>query len=207
MTNLVQELGVDKFRQKFQGSFFFGEDGAPCVINSLSDGMVNCTSVSGNVKAIRVSERAVPYAFFSSLAKFKVPKLGWRSAYEGRYLAYLSRDNRSYHRGISASNLTAEVSPLTRWLMRSNNFGAILSNNKLCILALCPEYLSLSEGVAAMRRGDLLSFAVSPDIAVIPSEEDTYDVYFRQNQAGKIMPDDSLQVTVPLFASYLKELQ
>lgn len=209
MTNLVQELGVERFRQKFGGSFFFDDEGLPCVINTVDNGgvSVGCTSVSGDVKNIRVNPKVLPSDFFASLATFKVPKLGWRMAYEGRYLAYLSRDNRSYHRGISQGNLTTDLSALTKWLMRTNNFSVPFSANKLCTLALRPEYMPLSEGIAAMRAGELLSFAVSPDIAVVPSEDDTYDVYFRQNQAGKIMPDDSLQVTVPLLANYLKDLQ
>ena len=207
MTNIVEELGTDRFRQKFNGAFFLNEDGVPSLVSSASGGLVSATAVTGTVKSPRVNAISIPYNFFSGLAVFKTPKLGWRTSHEGKVLTYLIRDNRSYHRGTSEHNLRTNNSAMTDWLTRSGNLTLGLSASKLCLLTLAPEFMKFSEGIEAIRNGSVLSFAASPDIAVGPSEDDNLDIYFRQNVAGRVKPDNTVEVSLPIITEYLKELQ
>lgn len=212
MSNLIEELGYNRFRQKFGGSFFYDDDNVPSQVVSLAENelgviQVRCTSVSGPVSAIRVSDKVLPAAFFTGLATFKTPKLGWRSGYGGKLLAYLERDNRSYHRGISPNNLRVNWSPMSQWLMRTSNFNFNLTSNKLCALALTPTFVPFAEGIEAMRRGDMLSFAASPEVAVVPGEEGRLNIMFRQKVGGFVMADGTIEATTSIINDYIKDMQ
>lgn len=211
MANLIQELGADRFLSKFFNSFFYDPEGVPSRVTNVDrhspELNVHCTAVSGPAHNVRVNNSILPAEFFSGIGVFKTPKLGWRSVADGRVLVYLSRNNRSYHRGTSPKNLNVELSQLTRWLQRSGNYNFPFTDNKLCALTMTPNYMSFAQGVEQMRRGNILSFAVSPEIAVTPGPQDTLDIYFRTIKGGKVLANGNIEVTVPLLATYLEDTQ
>jgi hypothetical protein len=209
MTDLITKLGTEFFNRKFSGSYFKDNQDRPGIIRTVDGGQVAYTALGGNSKRIYRSDQTLPRSFFTGLEVFSVPTLGWRSAQDGKYLSFFSRNNRSYHRGLSGSNLTSEHSPLTKWLMASQNMDRNIALNEdfKCMLAMKPEFIPFTVGIQKMREGSLLSFAASPTVAVMPGEEDTFSIYFRQALAGKVLPDGTVVVDIPMLADYVGELQ
>lgn len=204
MTNLIDKVGQVYFNRRFQGSYFMDDKGRPSILQAaLGDGEVTYIALTGTPSRVIETTRTLPNEFFTGLETFSVPTLGWRSHSEGRYLAFFSRNNRSYHRGLSVGNLNVELSPMTRWLVSTKNVQDPRSDKVLCLLALKPNFTPFTEGVRQMREGEILSFAVSPTIAVVPDEDDKFSIYFRQAKAGTVMPDNSVVVDVPLLSEYV----
>jgi hypothetical protein len=65
------------------------------------------------------------------------------------------------------------------------------------LLVLKPEYTPFRQGLEAMRRGEVLSFAVSPTIAVIPDVENCQAVLFNTTRVAIVRPDGDLMFTFP----------
>ena len=205
--NLIDRIGREYFNRRFARSFFYDDEGRPSIIQSARTEGVDYTALTGSSKRVTSTIRNLPHDFFTGLEKFHVPYLGWRSASNGKYLAFFSRNNRSYHRGLAENNLDIAQSAMTRWMYRSKNLTTNLSENLKCLMALKPEFVPFTEGIRAMRAGELVSFAVSPTIAVMPDVDNTMAIYFRQAKAGMVRADDSVVFDVPLLSTYVGEMQ
>lgn len=208
MSNLVEQYGSSWFMNKFNGCFFL-HNGEPHIVQN------NATRWRTNVPCVKVEkgeevyagyETVVPTDAFTDISVFSVPNLGWRSSDKGRCLYYLTRNNSSYHRGLSQRNVTAYPSTLTTWLQGYTGYNAFLTKEMLAYTSLVPDFLSIPEGVAKIRAEEILSFAVSPTIAVLPIGEDKMAVMFKQKRAGTIMPDDSMSLIIPELNSYMENL-
>lgn len=220
MGNLITSLGASTFNDRVRSSYFLDKDGdAGCIVHLTdhrkpkpdSDGdyyyKVQYRKIIGDLDstAARAVTSEEEVDFFKNFGVLEVPSLGWRSYYSGRGLAYLSRNNRSYHRGISRSNLFVEKSPMTEWLERNTSWKHTMDDNMLCLITCKPKYLGMQEGLAKIRQGEILSFAASPTVAVSPATARTLDVWFRKTKVGTINADDTLDTT-PSFRSYVESL-
>lgn len=203
MTHLIEKVGREYFNRRFSGSFFMDDRKRPSIVGRAADGMVNYTAITGSPRKIIRTARDLPYSFFSGLEVFGVPPLGWRSHSEGKYLAFYTRNNRSYHRGLSPDNIQVHPTAMTQWMLSSNNLTTSQDPETLCFVALKPHFTPFAEGIQKMREGSLLSFAVSPTVAVVPTEDDKFSILFRQAKAGVVMPDNSVIVDVPLLSDYM----
>lgn len=211
MSNLVAQYGSDWFYTKFSGSFFRHE-GVPFKViphsGSRRTAWIPCLKLEKNEEgAVQGTETNVSVSAFTDVSVFSVPNLGWRSALRGKYLAYFSRNNNSYHRGLSSRNLAATESLMTRWLTRNSDFNYdVVDDNFRAYTAMCPEFLPLTEGVAKMARGEILSFAVSPTIAVLPHDEGSFAVMFKEKVAGYVSPDGNMSLVIPELNSYMENV-
>lgn len=209
--NLVQELGSAYMSERFYGSMFYDEEKRPCYIdNNVAwprDKIAAVALTRADPDKPEAAPVALPYPFFKDMSVFWTPPLGWRMAGEGRYLAYLRRNNRSYHRGIASHILTRWLSPASEILMDSDNlnYGQYDSLNATLALVMNPQYIPLRQGSEAMRKGDLFSFAASPTVAVIPGLNDTQSIYFNTNKVGEISAKGVISCASPAIEDIIKE--
>lgn len=208
--NLVNEVGVSHFRERWESALFFNEGGDPCYINSEAtwiSGTVACSVVKGTASKPKLEDANNPYECFKDLTMFKTPALGWRMAANGRYLVYLRRNNKAYRRGVSLTHVTGWLAPSTQLLVStgdlSKDFYSRQSSRAMMIMK--PEYMKLQQGLQAMRDGDVLSFAVSNNLAVIPDVDDKVSVYFNMSKVGTIGLDGSIVCNVPIIRSIIQE--
>jgi hypothetical protein len=207
MPNLISTVGRDFFNRRFQGSFFLDSKKRPSIVDGIEGSEIVYTALGGSIKRLTATTQRLPFDFFKGLEAFSVPTLGWRAANGGRDLSFFSRNNKSYHRGLSTANLIIERSKMTKWLQNTGNYSITgEQSHRACMLALKPEFIPFTEGISKMREGKLLSFAASPSIAVMPDEDDKFSIYFRQNKAGEVLPDGTVVVDIPLLTTYVGEL-
>lgn len=211
MSNLVTQYGSDWFYNKFSGSFFRHE-GLPFKVlpntGTRRTAWIPCLRLEKNEEGrVLGTQTNVNVAAFTDVSVFSVPNLGWRSALKGKYLAYFSRNNNSYHRGLSSRNMTVRESVMTLWLARNSDYDrSAVDDNFLAYTAMCPEFLPLTEGVAKMARGEILSFAVSPTIAVLPNDADSFAVMFKEKVAGYVTPDGNMSLVIPELNAYMENV-
>lgn len=210
MTNLVQELGVAYIKERFQECMFLTPEGSPAFINSSRPwprGQVAITVAGGSPSAPTSTDAELPHGFFSSLSVFAAPPLGWRVSDDGKYLVNFWRNNRSYHRAIAPANLHRRFAPSTRWLLNTNNLSREVydSSASTALLVMQPRYTQFREGLEKMRRGEVLSFAVNPNIAVIPEVDNQQAVLFNNNRVAIVRPDGELSFTFPPMETLVQD--
>jgi hypothetical protein len=193
--NLVQKLGNDFFNNKFRGSYFLHEG----VLHSI-DGATGRSVVAyayhkdPRSEGVTTSGVSLSRDVFPDASPFRVPDLGWRAYDRGRGLVYMSRNNGSYHRGLSNGNLVIATSAMTAALLRRN---AVLRYNppQFAHLAYFPEFLSFAEGMQKVRRGEIASFAVNHQVAVVPRGDGTMFIMFRNTVAGTVDHNGTVTMT------------
>lgn len=213
--NLVEEVGPSYMAERFAGCVFLNADNQPCFINPDKRAMhwgtdtVKVTAVTGPVSKRTVVACDVPLDFFTDLSVFKVPPLGWRATNNGRYLAFFSRNNESYNRAVSVNNIVRTLAQPTRYLINSGAISADTynSDSATALLLLKPEYTPLREGLEQIRNGLSLSFAVNPNIAVIPAADNKQAIYFNLNRVAMVDPDGSITCDNPIITELLKGLE
>lgn len=202
MTNLVEELGVSYVLDRFRECMFLDGEGKSCYIDGSRPwlrGHVAVNVVDGTPEAPVVAQGQLTAEFFKDLTVLATPALGWRQSNEGRYLVHFTRDNRSYHRAVAPANLKRSFAPSTRYLVNTSNLDRAIYDgvDSTALLVLKPQYTPFREGLEAMRNGAILSFAVSPTIAVIPDMNNSQAVLFNTTRVAVVRPDGELVFTFP----------
>lgn len=210
MTNLLQELGVQYMVDRFQDCMFLDPAGNPAYIDSLrrwEPGYVAVNVVTGTPENPVVSEGQMEAGFFKDLNVFTVPPLGWRSSSEGRYLVNFWRNNRSYNRAVSALNVQRRFSPSTRYLVSTRNLNREVydSQASTTLLIMKPEYTPFREGVEKMKRGEILSFAINPTLAVIPETDNRQSILFKDTRVAIVQPSGDLTFTFPSMQALVED--
>lgn len=205
--NLVEELGRRYFAERFDGSFFKGPDGSTCIVAGLGNDGILANKVAGTVSKPALDSTEIPNDFFVDMSVFATPELGWRSAAQGKYLAFFSRNNRSYHRGTSHGNLHRDISPLSYWAAETGALNLPTYNKEATTakLVMEPEYLSLTEGLAKLAEGELLSFCISANMAVFPEEEEMLALMFNNRKVGTVNLNGEITCNIPFIRSTLEE--
>lgn len=208
--SIILNTNRDYFVRKFGGAMFFDSDGTPCALPcpSLSGMDVPMFTNEAKVRAIAVTgsadrpvkeERILEPEFFDSMAKFAVPALGWRSAAGGRVMMYLTGSTRTYKKGVCLDSVQFSYARHTRDMFETGNVSHSFYGRPYVKLAavMRPKYMSLQEGLAAMNAGDIMGFAVSQDLAVLPNADDTYLVAYANQIVGTISPSGTATLHIP----------
>lgn len=214
--NLVEELGVNYFTDRFNQAVFLDKDGRPAMVTrdrgSIEDG-INVQVFTGEPvtggSVVDSAPAKVPFSFFSSLKVFAVPPLGWRMSRDGSWLTYMSRANnhRRYYRGVTMDNLSQTAAPTSEFLMETGNISrkVVKSVPYAASLLMRPYYLPLRDGLAAMERGDIFSFAVSATIAVIPAAGGKRDILFNTRKVAEVSKDGEVSCINPMVETLIQD--
>lgn len=208
--NLIKELSVGYFQERFGGCMFFDPDKKASYIDtsrSWHKNEVGIITVSGTASKPVTEEAVLPYDFFTGLEVFGVPNLGWRSAAQGRYMVYMSRNNRAYHRGVSREVLQRWLSPATQFLIDTDNISEDYYTRVATTTSMVmqPEYVPFTEGVSMLKRGELFSFCTSANLAVIPDVGDDLAIYFNSNRVGSVKSNGQIDCTIPVINQIIKD--
>lgn len=196
MTNLVTAFGRDYFMSRFRGAFFRDpENAVGRVLGFVDTGnstTVHVEYVTGKVGRLSTSQKNVPFSFFTSMKQFSTPRLGWRSASNGRFMSYYYVNSGTYsHRGVSSGNLKKVVATHTAQLANVGSISTTYysSDQVLNKLISDPEYVDMRNGVEAMRQGTIMGFAVDHNIAVCIAGPSTASIMYKLNEVGKVNLD------------------
>lgn len=210
--NMVEELGTSYFAQRFGGSFMKGPSGEVCCIRASGwqdERHVPVNVYKGRVEKLTMEVAHIPADFFVDMSVLAVPRLGWRSAARGKFLAHYSRNNTSYQRGVCPGNLKLVQAPHTRYL---SDYGEIAlpfyqAEGVQGKLILEPNYLSLAEGLHRMREGKLLAFPVNASFAVTPHDEDNYALITVDRMVGTVAKETGeINLTIPFDPAMLESV-
>lgn len=205
MSNLIEKYGPSWVQNKFHGSYFRYNNMPAKMLEVVGDEVVAQVALrkSGGVerKVIRV-----PASYFPTSEVFNVPELGYRHAQEGRWLAFISRNNSSYHRGLSASNIRVVESSHTEYLRMNRVPVKSLNDSELCNVIMDPNFIPFHKGIKLMLDGKIMSFAASPTIAVVPDHSgEGLIVRMCSKEIGTVSPDGVLSITAPFAQNYIEE--
>lgn len=208
MSNLVAKYGPSWFTSKFNGTFFMYEGKPARVLEAVSSRGVYIRvldKIDGHVVGNNLE---VTGDLFPDSSVFSVPELGYRHAWDGVYLAFFVRNNTSYVRGLSLRNLSARVSNITNLIQNRLNSVPSPSQDDLNYLAMKPEFVPFHEGIRKVLAGELVSFAASPTLAVVPSptSESELTVLFCGKTVGKVDSNGNLRITSPITNEYIEAL-
>lgn len=210
MTDLVKELGVDYMRDRFGGCMFYDNERRPCYVDSggaWGRGKVRVTVLEGPVEEVQANTVQVPETFFTDLSIFSVPPLGWRMAADGAYMAHFRRNNKSYQRALNPKVALRTVSPATQFLIDTDNVDDQYYNRTDTTVALImtPKYMAFREGIQRMKDGDLFSFCVTPNLAVLPAPDNKQAIYFNLTQVGMVEEDGGITCSQAHINALIKE--
>lgn len=194
--SIIQEVGTDYFSSRFQGCIFLGPNGNPHYVESIaraSSQRVNCREVL-SVKDSR--QALVPFEFFQTFKFLTVPELGWRAAEKGRVLVRLQRNNSSYTRGVTIKNVFRSYAPHTEYMFNMGKLNRQLvdATDYLVKLVTEPGHMSMTEGVKALNRGNIMSFTVNAKVAVVPENNSLYNIFCNADHVANVSPEG--QVTM-----------
>lgn len=209
--NMVQQLGTSYFSQRFGGSFFLGPDNNPCKIDTRrwqDEQTVPVTTFKGTPEKATSEQGYVDAEYFPDMSILRVPRLGWRSAARGKYLAHLSRVNTSYQRGVCDANLQRQNAPHTTYLINYGEIstGTFQNEAATALLLYKQKYLPLAEGVALMNEGKILSFVVSPAFAIVPQDDDTYAMLAHDRKVGTVTKSGDISLLIPFSPEMLESV-
>lgn len=210
MSNLVKELGVDYMRERFAGCMFFDENGVPCYIDNTVTWprlRVKAKSIRGEPENFTLEERSFPEGFFKDLSVFQTPPLGWRMSADGTYLVHFRRNNKSYQRALATKVVQRTVSPSTNFLIDTENVDSTYYERPDTTIAMImsPKYVAFREGIEKMQKGELFSFCVSPNLAVIPEVGEQQAILFNTTRVGTIKKNGEVLCDVPQVHTLIQD--
>lgn len=208
MTNLIKELGSGYFRDRFGSSLFYTpEDKLPAYVVDVVGNGVAAKVSKGTLGKLSSEDRVIPNEFFKDMSVFAVPPLGWRCASKGRYLAHYTRNNRSYNRGVTLNNTNKHLANHTQYLLNTDDlsFTYYERPGTIAAMIMAPEYMRISDGLRKMNEGTILSFVVSPNLAVVPETEERYGLMFNTMRVGEIDVNGRISCTIPVVERMVKE--
>lgn len=210
--NLLKELGGDYFYNRFQGTMLLTPEEVAGFVDfnggraTLEEHVPLCL-VEGPATKPVTKRGQLPYDFFKSLSVFSVPSMGWRCTAQGRFMSFITRNNRSYVRGVAISNIEKWHSPMTRFLFNEDALSEDYYNrdSTLVSLILKPEYTPIKEGIQAIREGEVLAFCSSNNLAFMPATAGKLAIFFNKNQVGEVAKDGTINCTISIIHQLIQE--
>lgn len=201
--SIIKTTSKDWFSRKFCSAVLFSPSGEPCVLPHEGmvglgypsfniDGKVRAFVLTGTPEKSSKKEIFIDPEYFDDMDKFKVPDLGWRTAADGRVLAHFSRNPRTYKKGVCVDALQCTFAPHTFELMHTGNISRDYYSRPAvkAHMVMSPTFIPLSEGLRRMNEGEIMSFAVSSNLAICPSaDDDRYHVVSGTDVVGYITPE------------------
>lgn len=208
--NLVKELGVQYMQDRFGYCMFYNNDGLPCYVDptiAWGRGKVGVKMLEGPIEEVRSTSVQVPETFFTDLKVFSVPPLGWRMSSDGRYMAHFRRNNKSYQRAVAPKVMLRTLSPATQFLVDTDNVDDQYYNtvDGTVMLVMSPKYIRFREGLRQMREGELFSFAVTPNLAILPWTEGRQSIYFNTMQVGMVEENGDVNCPNPQVNALIED--
>ena len=212
MSSLIKDLGNRYFKDRFRHSMFMYE-GQPHYIDTEASWSLNkvaAIKVMGPVEKSRTESVDIPHSFFTDFEVFKVPTLVWRMAAQGRILIHFARNHilrAGFRRGVAMENLRRHYAASSIFLERSGNISFRYYENAPATtkLIMCPEYMTYADGAKAMEKGDVVAFAISHNLAVLPDVGGAKSVMFNTNFAATITKDGEINCDSPIIEALIKE--
>lgn len=212
MADLVTKYGREWFNNKFPGSYFMYK-GIPARVGRAErsptsrDGSVvhitMCPRVNNEVKVVKSH---IPTDYFQNSDMFSVPELGYRHTANGKWLAFLQRNNSSYVRGLSTRNLNVFESEFTKFLKRNGVREPTPNEDVITSLVMEPTFVPLHRGIKMMLEGKLLAFAASPTVAVVPAKaHEGLQILMCDKEIGSVDVDGAMNITLPTARNYVEE--
>lgn len=208
MSNLLAKYGSSWFTTKFNGTFFMYEGKPARVLEAFNNRSVHIRVLDKLDGRVVGNNLEVSGDLFPDSSVFSVPELGYRHARDGLYLAFFVRNNSSYVRGLSLRNLNARVSNITKLIQRRLSSVPPPSQDDLNYMAMKPEFVPFHEGIRKVLAGELVSFAASPTLAVVPSptSETELTLLFCGKSVGKVDSSGNLRITSSITSEYIEAL-
>jgi hypothetical protein len=194
--SIIKDVSVDYFVQRFNGSIFLGPNGN---VHFLDGGRytrdtVTAKEITGEEFKATARSVSLPHDFFSDMNFLRLPPLGYRTAENGRYLCYFQRKNSSYTRGYTHGNATRSYADHTQYMFDMGKLEKERAEKPEVVASLLakPRFFTIGEGLEEMNKGKLFCFANNPDIAVVPEDDNVYNVIFKQTHVANFSPEGEL---------------
>lgn len=199
MSNLVSDLGVDYCNENLAGALLF-VDGAPNRIIEIGSRTIIAVKYHGTFDSPSMEEVNLPVSLlddgFDSLS---YPFLGYRALEGGKILVELDLES-SFRRGLQLESLRSRVPLCLEHLAyRQNiNINKFLNDSGRALSTVAQEWTPLAKGLDAVNRGEMLTFAVSHELAAIPSASSGgyLDLIFRGRTVGALAEDGTITGTI-----------
>jgi hypothetical protein len=163
--------------------------------------------LTGDPESVVVENTSIVDSFFTDLSVFQVPPLGWRMAADGTYMACFRRNNKSYQRAVSPGVLHRLVSPATAFLIDTDNVDDAYyqRHETTAALIMKPKFVAFREGLEKMRKGELFSFCVNFNLAVIPARGAQQTLLFNTTKVGLVKKDGEVVCDIPQVRALIKD--
>lgn len=205
--NLVEQFGYSYFSNRFAGAFFLTEDKTPAIVRSAGRSYVDVALCKGTAEAPSIEDSRVSNEFFTDMAQFDIPNMGWRAAGRGRFLAYIERNPHGYRRGTTRDGLDIGTSPITSALMDSGTLDIQNYTREAAVarMVLLPQFTPFTQGIKDIIEGRIISFAVSHHMAVYAQDDQSMAIMFGKRKVGSVDYSGKVVFTVESAARSLYE--
>lgn len=199
MANLIQDLGSNYFNEFMPHALFSFEGKGYRVHTAVGDG-VACYLMKGTTSKPSEEMVVLPFsAFDEGMSSLKHPPLGYRAAMDGQVLMYLNRTF-STRRGLQVRDISVSFHDVALQCarVRGIDLDYFQGSDVKSHLVFDTNFTPFLEGFNAIKKGDIASFAVSPDFAVAPSDTVEYlEIMFRQRRVGTVSENGRVSFIVP----------
>ena len=191
MKNLAEDLGVEYVNEWVSGALIF-KGGVANLINRVEESEVDVRMFSGTMAVIKSNSMSIPLSIFDGgFNSLEHPALGYRTAASGKILLQL-RQRQSFKRGLQLNELTVAFPSVTHYIANKFRIDLDYYCRPEVKAVACTDkcFLTLPEGLQLVKDGGAYVFAVSDQLAVVPSHISSryLDILFDGRIAGHVSP-------------------
>jgi len=194
MPNLVEQLGHE-YCDNFLRGVVFRHDSKLYLISRFTDEHIVAHRLQPDPLA-QISEREVrlPLDTLPDWSALSYPRMGYRPLCD-KAVAYLTKNN-SVHRGLHGRDITATTSFIERCVLGGLGIRVerVFGELGKQLLTFDDRFMSFKDGFAAIQAGDIVSFCMSPDVAVKPIQNGYLGILYRERQIGTVKEDGTVQI-------------
>lgn len=194
MPNLVEQLGQD-YCDNFLRGVVFRHDSKLYMISRVTDEYILTNRMNPDPQLQRVErEVRLPLDTLPDWSALSYPRMGYRPLC-GRAVAYLAKNN-SVQRGLHGRDIHATTSFMERSVLQGLGIRVerVFGETGKQLLAFDDRFMSFKDGFAAIQAGDIVSFCMSPDVAVKPIQNGYLGILYRERQIGTVKEDGTVQI-------------
>jgi len=198
MGNILTEYGSEEFSERVIGAVVEYEGKPHLLTRLLSKQVVQAIKIEGTPEKLKQEDVMLSTDIFTGMAMLKHPPLGYRSAAAGQYLAFFSKVPTPMRKGLHMDRyLNVKVNELSKYLQSYTDISFQHYNvpEVKASLIWTDCFLPLHEGIKRMRGGELLSFVVDNNFAVVPDwkQTDNLVILYRDRAVGHIKPNGDIK--------------
>lgn len=203
MTNLLKEYGMEEFGQRIMGCSIM-YDGHPTQTSHVGTHpetgakMIFAEQYIGTPERFAKREIMIAPDYFTGMMSLRYPQLGYRTAAAGQYLAYYSRIPTAVRKGLHLTQLKVEMSKLSRALEHYTGFDMEYYTNPSIQTMLIhkPVIMGWQEGLQKVKEGEIISFVVDENFAVVPSSHNKHYmmILYRDRMIGTLSEGGNIEI-------------